>query len=213
MKITRFKVNPFEEMCYILWHEDEKDAYIVDPGMMYDAEREMVDKFITDHKLNVKKVLVTHMHVDHVASATWAAKHYGASIDASKNDEFMGKSLNVQAQMFGLNITVDDITINNYLKDGDKLELNGETIEVMETPGHSKGSLSFYSKESESIIVGDLVFNGSIGRTDLPGGDYDELISAIKGKILPLPADTIICPGHGNITTVKDEKNNNPFLA
>lgn len=212
MKITQLVVNPFAESTYILWHDDCKDAFVIDPGMCNEYEREQFADFIASHQLNITKVLLTHVHVDHVLSAAWVANKYNASIEYSESDDFMREVVTDQIAMFGLRINFESFNATRFLHDQDTLNLNGEMITVLSTPGHSMGSLSFYSQDSKKVIVGDAVFAMSIGRTDLQGGNYDQLIESINKKIMTLPEDTVIYPGHGDCTTVGDEKRYNPFL-
>jgi len=212
MKLTRMQFNPFGEMTYVLWHEDGKDAFVVDPGMMDRSENEYFADFIEKHQLNVTKVLLTHIHIDHVTAAGWVKEKYNASIEFGQKDEVLLTLMPQQIAMFGLRFDYKPFSADNYLADGDCITLNGEEIKVLATPGHSLGSLSFYAPESEKVLTGDAVFNMSIGRTDLPGGNYDQLIKSINEKIMTLPEGTVIYPGHGDCSTVKDEKMYNPFL-
>lgn len=212
MKLTPMTFNPFGEMTYILWHEDGQDAFVVDPGMMDDFEKGIFSSFVETHALKITKVLLTHLHIDHVMGAQWVADKYHASIEYNSKDEILSGRLTDQAIMFGLNLRVDKLCADANLVDGDTLTLNGEEIKVLETPGHSLGSLSFYLPESNKLLSGDALFAMSIGRTDLPGGNFDQLINSINKKIMTLPESTVIYPGHGDCTTVGDEKMYNPFL-
>ncbi len=204
--------NPFGEMTYVLWHEDGKDAIVVDPGMMSGHECDTFASFIDTHSLKVTKVILTHIHIDHVAAVWWVKEKYGASVEYCQGDEVLMQVLPQQVAMFRLNIDFKPFASDSYLNDGDIIMLNGEEIEVLSTPGHSPGSISLYAPLSGKLLSGDALFNMSIGRTDLPGGNYDTLIHSIKQKIMTLPLDTVIYPGHGDCTTVADEKMYNPFL-
>ena len=212
MKITRFPVNPFVVMTYILWTDDGGEAAIVDPGMMRDKEREMVAHFIDDHQLKVKHILLTHIHIDHVSSAEWMSQTYSAPIEGSAADEPLITSLPMQAAYFHLRIDMKPFVINKYLSHGDSIILGDEEIKVLETPGHSPGSLSFYLPQSGFVVTGDALFQGSIGRTDLIGGDFDILIKSIKQNLLTLPQETVVYPGHGDETTIGDEMRYNQYL-
>ena len=213
MNISRFELNPFGENTYILWHKSAKKAIVVDPGMMRDDERQMVVDFLDRHELTLQAVILTHIHIDHVTGAKWLADKYGVKILASKADEFLLASLPMQAQLFGLKIEVSAFSIDQALKDGDELMLGDEKIVVLTTPGHSPGGICLYMSDSATVISGDTLFEGSIGRTDLPGGNFDRLINSIKTKLLTLPDDTVVAPGHGYTTTIGAEKQHNPFLA
>ena len=212
MNVTRFPVNPFVENTYLLWTRIGGEAAIVDPGMMRDDERSMVDNFIKEHELKLKHVLITHVHIDHVTSARWIANQYGAMVEGNMLEEPYGATLPMQAEHFRLRIDVGILKMDKYLEEQDVICLDDELIKVLITPGHSSGSLSFYVPDSNFVITGDALFEGSIGRTDLPGGDFDLLISSIKHKLLTLPLDTIVYPGHGDATTIGDEIRYNPYL-
>ena len=213
MDVSRFELNPFGENTYILWHKTAKKAIVVDPGMMRDDERDLIVDFLDRHELTLQAVILTHLHIDHVTGAKWLADKYGVKILANKGDELLASSLPMQAQLFGLKIDVPSFNIDQALKDGDELMLGDEKIVVIATPGHSPGGICLYMPDSATVISGDTLFEGSIGRTDLPGGNFDRLISSIKTKLLTLPDDTVVAPGHGYTTTIGAEKQNNPFLA
>ena len=184
MKVTKFTVNPFGENTFIAWDENTRQAIIIDPGMMQDHEREVVVKFVEDNQLKMQRVLLTHGHIDHIAAARWMADRYGITVAASPHDQL-------------------------YYQ----IELGDEKIHVFETPGHSQGGLIFYAPDSALAFTGDTIFEGSIGRTDLSGGDYNVLIASIRDKVLTLPSDTMLIPGHGPTTTVANERDYNPYLA
>ncbi len=198
---------------YVLWSQDTRNAIVVDPGMMTEAERSRISAFIADNRLNVQKILLTHIHVDHVASAMWLAGETGADICACADDEFLANAMPEQVQRFHLPIEVPQVKPDEWLRDGDVLYLDDEPIKVLHTPGHTPGGLSFYLPVSGVVLAGDTLFAGSIGRTDLPGGDFVQLISSIKTKLLKLPVETLVLPGHGDSTTVGRELHFNPYLG
>jgi len=212
MNVNMMTVNPFGENMYILWDETSLEAAVVDPGMMRDGEREMVTKIITDNHLTVKHVLLTHLHIDHITGARWLADQTGADVCGSMLDAQLGRELPDQIAQFGINIECDALTIDRNLADGDVITLGDEMIQVLHVPGHSPGGLAFYLPESALLISGDTIFNGSVGRTDLWGGDMAQLLNSIREKIYTLPDETVIASGHGPTTTVADEKRFNPFL-
>lgn len=212
MNATMMSVNPFGENMYILWDEASHEAVVIDPGMMREGEREMVTKFIDEHQLKVKHVLLTHLHVDHITGARWLADKTGVDVCGSALDNPLGQELPDQVAHFRINIEVEPLTVDRNLSDGDTLPLGDEIIQVLHVPGHSPGGLAFYVPQSNLLFSGDTIFNGSIGRTDLWGGDFAQLINSIREKILPLPDETVIASGHGPTTTVADEKRCNPFL-
>lgn len=212
MNATMMTVNMFGENMYILWDEETHDAVVVDPGMMRDAEREMVDKFIKGQELNVKHILLTHLHIDHITGARWLADQTGADVCGSALDAQLGRELPEQVAQFHINIETQPLELDRNLSDGDTIPLGDEMIQVLHVPGHSPGGLAFYLSQSGLLISGDTIFNGSVGRTDLMGGDMAQLINSIHEKILPLPDETVIASGHGPTTTIADEKRCNPFL-
>ncbi len=209
---TMMTVNMFGENMYILWDEETHEAVVVDPGMMRDAEREMVDKFIKGQELNVKHILLTHLHIDHITGARWLADQTGADVCGSALDAQLGRELPEQVAQFHINIETQPLELDRNLADGDTIPLGDEMIQVLHVPGHSPGGLAFYLSQSGLLISGDTIFNGSVGRTDLMGGDMAQLINSIHEKILPLPDETVIASGHGPTTTIADEKRCNPFL-
>ena len=212
MNATMMTVNPFGENMYILWDEASREAVVVDPGMMRQDERDMVTKFIADNDLKVKHILLTQLHLDHVTSARWLADQTGADVCGSILDKELGQNLPQQVAQFHLKIESEGLTLDRHLQDGETIPLGDETIQVLHVPGHSPGGLAFYLPESSLLISGDTIFNGSVGRTDLMGGDMATLINSIREKIFPLPDETVIASGHGPTTTVADEKRFNPFL-
>ena len=209
---TMMTVNPFGENMYILWDETSLEAVVMDPGMMREEEREMVTKFIDEHNLNVTHILLTHLHLDHVTGARWLADQTGADVCGSIQDAQIGLELPEQVAYFHLKVDVEPLTIDRDLSEGDTIPLGDEMIQVLHVPGHSPGGLAFYLPESALLIAGDTIFNGSVGRTDLMGGDMVQLLNSIREKIFTLPDETVIASGHGPTTTVADEKRFNPFL-
>ena len=209
---TQMTVNPFGENLYILWDETTREAVVVDPGMMRTAEREMVTRFIEGQQLHVTHILLTHLHVDHITSARWLADQTGADVCGSLLDAQLGRELPDQVARFHINIEVEPLTLDRNLADGDTIPLGDEIIQVLHVPGHSPGGLAFYLPESGLLVSGDTIFNGSVGRTDLWGGNMAQLLSSINEKIYTLPDETVIASGHGPTTTVADEKHFNPFL-
>lgn len=212
MRISQFIVNPFGENTYILWTDKGGDAIIVDPGMLDEEERNAVDGFIEKNNLVLKKVFLTHQHADHILSAQYMSSKYEVPIYASFKDNILGEHLQEQVNMFGLNCQRIPLYITNNLNDGDNIELGEERIRVLAVPGHSQGGLAYYIEDAGCVLVGDSLFTQSIGRTDLPGGDYNQLIDSIKTKLLSLPDDTVVYPGHGGSTTIGDEKLYNPYI-
>lgn len=213
MKVSRFIANAlFGEYVYILWNETTHHAVVIDPGMMYDHERDQLAKFIGDNRLEVQRLLLTHGHVDHAFSARWVADRYHVPVEGSALDADYLQNMPTQAMYFHLSEVPAPLQIDHGLNDGDTIMVDDEEIQVLACPGHSPGGLAFYLPESQLIVSGDSIFQGSIGRTDLPGCNHQTLLAAIHEKILTLPDEVLICPGHGPLTTVADERVHNPFL-
>ena len=213
MKISRFTVNVFCENTYVLWQNDGGDAIIVDPGMTRQHEIDAVENFIEEHSLHVTHILLTHAHLDHIFAAQREASHYSVKVHASRGESDNAASLPQQAMRFGMKkLQPQPLVIDSFLEQGDTIMLGDEPIEVLETPGHTPGGLSFYLPQSEVVLTGDTLFNGSIGRTDLPGGDFDTLITSIRTQLLTLPPTTLIAPGHDDTSTIGDQIAYNPYL-
>lgn len=210
LKVSSFCFNPFEENTFILSSENG-DAIIIDPGCYEAEEKKSLSDFIEKHKLNPVKLLNTHAHIDHILGNNYVAGRYNLGLEMHADDLDLLMSAPVYGQMWGIN-SEPSPTPSNLLKEGDVIKLGTSELNVLFTPGHSKGSITFYCKKDRFAIVGDVLFNRSIGRTDLPGGDHAELIRSIKNKLLPLGDDVKIYCGHGPETTIGFEKKHNPFL-
>lgn len=198
--------------CYVLWDPDTREAAIVDPGMADRAECDALDDFLTRNKLHATQLIDTHMHLDHIFGNLHVKERYGLPVRAAKADEFLGLTLNDQAARFRLPVKAEDHGIDMELKDGDVLHVGGEELRVLAVPGHSPGSIALYAPESGFVITGDALFAGSIGRTDLPGGDFATLVGSICEKLMKLPPETVVLPGHGAETTIGRELKSNPYI-
>lgn len=213
MEIKRFEFNLFGVNTYIIYDRASREAAVVDPGMTDDREASALDSFIAANNLTVKYLVNTHMHIDHLFGDEYVMKKYGVGISASELDAFLSSRIAEQARMFHLRTDMADaLKIAHPLADGDRLMLGKELIDILAVPGHSPGSIALYCPESKFVITGDALFRGSIGRTDLPGGDYATLIGSITGKLLTLPADTKVYPGHGPATDIAYEASCNPYV-
>lgn len=212
MKTSIVTTRLFGENIYIIWDENTLEAAIIDPGMMDENERQEVEDVVKQEKLSVKYVLLTHSHIDHACSARWTAEKFGAQVYGSKNDDLLAQSLTGQATMFHLRISPQPLTIDHDLKQGDELTLGNDKIQVLATPGHTEGGLTYYIPQEGVAFVGDTIFQRSVGRTDLPGGNMHTLTESIKSRLFVLPGETILAPGHGPTTTVEEERLGNPFV-
>jgi len=212
LEIRSFEFNMFGVNTYLVWNPATKEAAIIDPGMMNQTEQSRLESFIEENGLNPTQLINTHMHLDHIFGDRWTADRYGLKVMASADDEFLGKQAPAQARMFSLPLNPDPTSVDEPLKDGDRLNICGEEVSVMAVPGHSPGSLALYFPASGWVITGDVLFKGSIGRTDLVAGNYHQLIDSIRNKLLTLPSSTIVFPGHGGPTTIGQEKSANPYI-
>lgn len=197
----------------MVFDEVSTEAAVIDPGMMNKSECDEISSFIRENKLKVKYLLNTHLHIDHVAGDEYIATRYSVGLSASSLDEPLASRIAQQAQMFHLNVnSVGSVKIAHPLKNNDRLWLGEMPVDVLEVPGHSPGSLAFYFPENGFVITGDALFRQSIGRTDLPGGDLCTLLNSIKNRLMTLPLETVVFPGHGPKTTIADENRLNPYV-
>ena len=201
-------VTPFEQNASILYCSETKKCAIVDPG----GDIEILLKIAKDNELVPEKILLTHGHIDHAGGATEIAKILRVQIHGPhQDDKFLLDSLEEQGKMFGLNSK--DCSPDVWLDEGDIVTIGKEKLETYFCPGHTPGHLIFYNLESKLAIVGDVLFCGSIGRTDLPGGNFDDLIQSVKDKLWPLGRDIEFIPGHGPMSTFEAERQSNPFVS
>lgn len=201
-------VGPLETNCYLIADEKTKEAICIDPGGNVDEIMREVEK----EKLSLKYIINTHGHFDHVGGNGLLKKATAAKLAIHKDDAVLLKNVASQGAVFGLD-TVSSPEPDMFLKDGDKIMVGNLMVTVMHTPGHTEGGISLFSDQGKILFTGDTIFAGSIGRTDLPGGSYKDLMASIKDKILPLGDNVRLFPGHGTETTIGREKKFNQFLA
>lgn len=211
ISIQTFQFNYFQENTFVLY-DDTKEAVIIDCGCCRKEEEKQLSDFITKNKLEVKHLLCTHLHLDHILGNPFIYHTYGLKPEANKADVEQLPSPEEQARLFGLPGKMENIQIEEYLSGNTIIKFGHSELLVLTVPGHSPGSVAFYNKKNGFVIVGDALFAGSIGRTDLWGGNQEVLIAAIHDKLLSLPDETVVYPGHGPETRVIDEKLNNPYL-
>lgn len=211
IEVKSFTFNAFQENTYIIYNE-EKEAIIFDPGCNNQNERDVLSGYIDSLNLTPTKLVNTHCHIDHVLGNRFVANQYKLKLEASELEKAVLSSCVMVSQMYGLPYDGSP-DIETFLKESSIFKLGNDSFRILLCPGHSPGSLCFYHEEAKMVIGGDVLFMGSIGRTDLPGGDFDTLISSIRTKLFSLPDETIVYPGHGPATTIGVEKTSNPFLT
>lgn len=213
MNIQSFVFNLFGVNTYIVWDGASKEAAIIDPGMSNPNEQRVIIDFIEMHRLSVRHLINTHLHIDHTLGNDYITQLFGTPTEAHIADAPLGEARAAQAQMFHLRIPAPaPLQIAKELNDGNKIYLGNEFLTVISVPGHSPGSIALYCPQSGFVITGDALFQRSIGRTDLPGGNHAQLLSSIRSRLLTLPENTMVYPGHGGVTTIGDESRFNPFL-
>lgn len=211
MKIKKFTFNSFFENTYIIWDEGTHDAAVIDAGMNESYEEEEIKSYITSKSLNIKYLINTHCHIDHLLGARFIKDEYNPTYLIPEKDIPLYEHAPVQAGMFELKLK-DLPEYDRFLVENENIKLGEEQVTCLFTPGHSPGEFCLYSESSKFCITGDVLFRESIGRTDLYGGNYNVLINSIKRKLLTLSDDVLIYPGHGEESTIGHEKMNNPFL-
>ena len=211
MQIQVFTFNQFFENTIIVF-DKTKECVIIDPGCYTISEKDTLQKYISTNNLIPVKLINTHCHIDHILGNNFIAKTYDIELEMNANDMELIKSSNEIAQLYGFTDYEMSPLPKKFLNEGDTLEFGNSQFKILFTPGHAPGHISLYSEKDGLLISGDILFNNSIGRTDLPGGNYDLLIESIKNKILTLNDNTIVYCGHGPSTTIGNERLNNPFL-
>ena len=210
LKIKTFVFSPIQENTYLLYDEFNNCA-IIDPGCYFDAEKEQLAGFIKKNGLEPKMLLNTHCHLDHVFGNKYIAETFGLVAQIHEKEKPVLEFAPASGLMW-------DMPFDNYtgefifLKEGDKINIGEDELDVIEAPGHSPGHICFYSPKQNFLIGGDVLFNRSIGRTDLPGGNHAQLIKNIREKLFVLPDETVVYSGHGPVTTIGEEKKENPYL-
>ena len=211
MEIHQITFNTFQENTFILW-DNTTDCIIIDPGCYErNEELELVD-FINKNNLNPVKLINTHCHIDHILGNKFVSEKWDLELYMNKIDLPLLEGAGDIAKMYGFKNYKGSPYPKHYLEEGDILEFGESKLEILFTPGHAPGHICLLNKEENFVVSGDVLFNGGIGRTDLPGGDYDTLINSIKTKLLCLQDDTEVFCGHGPSTTIGKEKFSNPFL-
>ena len=201
-------VGPLQCNCSIVGDEASREAIVIDPG----DQIEDVLAVVKRHGLSVKQIVITHAHIDHVGGAMKLKRATGAPILMNQNDTMLLNLLDVQANWLGM-ISPGVVTIDHGVAEGEQVRAGSIAGQVIHTPGHTEGSLCLYFAPQQTLIAGDTLFAGSIGRTDLPGGSFEQIMRSIHHKLLVLPEDTRVIPGHGPATLIGEERDSNPFLT
>ena len=211
LNVKKFTFNPFSENTYVVTDEF-KNAVIIDPGCYYKAELNELDSYILRNNLKLKSILHTHSHLDHMFGTAYLADKYNLDLWICKEDLVTYQSYEKVCEVYGIPITFSPNPTPKFFDLKQLIQIDGIKFEILYVPGHSPGHVAFYNKENNFLINGDCLFENSIGRTDLPGGNHQQLIDSIKNEIFILPDETLVYCGHGNETTIKAEKSFNPFL-
>lgn len=214
MNIKIFEFNPLGVNTYVL-SDETKECVVIDPAPFDSEEKELLLDYINDNGLNIKRLINTHLHFDHIFGINMLSTEFGLNLECHPDDLFLLEDIPAQMQLFGLPDNNDDYKpiIKKFLNDGDVITFGKQSLKVFHTPGHSPGSVVFYHEAEDCVFVGDLLFYSSVGRTDLPGGSYADLIKSIETKIFVLPDNTTVYSGHGPATNIEFEKKNNPFVG
>jgi len=209
MKAVIIPVTPFAQNCTLIWCEETKKAAVIDPG----GDLDHIMKTAEDQGVEIEKILITHGHLDHAGGAEELKQRLGVPIEGPHEaDKFWIDQLPEMCARYGFPPSFS-FTPTRWLKDGDTVTVGNETMDVLHCPGHTPGHVVFINKDQKIAIVGDVLFQGSIGRTDFPQGNHEQLITSIRGKLWPQGDDIAFVPGHGNMSTFGQERQTNPFVA
>ena len=209
--IQAFEFSPFQENTYVIADDATREAVIVDPGCYDQAEKETLSQFIIDNKLNVKYLLLTHAHLDHVFGVAYVKRKFGVKAYLHALDQVIYDDVPTRCQVYGLR-GYEPSDIDEYVKEGDQIQFGNTILEIIFVPGHAPGHVAFVNHAERYVIGGDVLFRNSVGRTDFPYCNHDDLINSIRTKFYTLPDDYIVYPGHMEPTTIGYEKRTNPFV-
>ncbi len=211
LNIKKFIFNPFSENTFVI-NDEKNNAIIIDPGCYYPHEEQELNNYLAENNFIVNNILHTHSHLDHMFGTASMAKKYNAKIYIHQEDEITYSAFEKVCSMYGIPIKAQPASNLNYFNLDEGFQLGEHHFEIRFIPGHAPGHVVFYNQENNFVINGDCLFQESIGRTDLPGGDHDLLIDSIKKELFTLPNATTVYCGHGPETTIGHEKSNNPFV-
>jgi hydroxyacylglutathione hydrolase len=210
LTVKTFVFNDFQENTYLLY-DHTLACCVIDPGMNSESERMEFDDFILQHKLKPGEIINTHCHVDHVLGCKYLKSRYNIPFYIHMKEIDVLEKAQLYGNFFGLKVETPP-SPDHYVEEGETFKIGESELKFFHVPGHSEGSIALYCATDRILITGDVLFRGSIGRTDLPGGDYTTLIKSIKTKLMTLPGNVDVYPGHGAKTTIENERNSNPFL-
>ena len=211
LHIQTFVFSPFAENTLVVY-DDTKEAIVIDPGCYEQQERDALTSFIAEEELKVVKLVNTHCHIDHVLGNAFVKRTYGVELYIHPEDEATLKMQELVGPNYGF-VKYEPTTAEHFINEGDVLSFGETSFDIVFVPGHAPGHIALINQEAEVVIGGDVLFKGSIGRTDLPGGDHATLIESIRTKLFVLPDDMVVVPGHGPTTTIGEEKRTNPFAG
>jgi len=210
--VKKFTFNSFLENTYIVWDENSKEALVIDPGCSNKREETELGEFIKNNRLVLKYLINTHCHIDHILGCGFIKENFNIQFYIPEFDKVLLENSEIQASLFGMSINTPPLP-DKFINSETKLNPPFDKIKFLHTPGHTEGEYCLYFPEELICFTGDVLFKGSIGRTDLWGGDYNSLMSSIKEKLFVLPNEVVIYPGHGENSTLGTEKKENPFFA
>ena len=211
LKVKKFTFNPFSENTYIV-SDNLNNSVVIDPGCYHKAEQKELESYIVKNNLKLKSILHTHSHLDHMFGTSYISNKYNINVWIHSEDKITYDSFQKVCDLYSIPISNTSNPNPKYFSLNDTFQYGDINFKILFVPGHSPGHVAFYNKENNFVINGDCLFENSIGRTDLPGGDHGSLIKSIKEKLFQLPENTIVYCGHGNETTIEKEKSENPFL-
>ena len=211
IQVKAFPVNPLQENTYLVWDET-REAIVIDAGFLMDNEKQRFESVLKENDLKLVKVINTHLHFDHQFGNRYLAEKFDLKPLAHKLDEHLLDDAKAGKIVYGFPIREDAQELGGYIEEGEMIKFGNTELLAIWVPGHTPGHLVFYDSQSGSLFAGDVLFRGSVGRTDFPGGDHASLITNIQKKLLVLPDDTVVYSGHGPTTTIAYEKQYNPYL-
>lgn len=209
--IQSFEFSPFQENTYVITDDATREAVIIDPGCYDQSEKETLSQFITDNNLNVKYLLLTHAHLDHVFGVAYVKRRFGVKAYLHPLDQVIYDDVPTRCLLYGLR-GYEPSEIDDSLQEGDQIRFGNTVLDVIFVPGHAPGHVAFVNHADRYVIGGDVLFRGSVGRTDFPYCNHDDLLNSIRTKFYTLPDDYVVYPGHMVSTTIGHEKQTNPFV-